>query len=162
MTRIGFAVEPVTDTSAPSGIELVGRFLKLVTATRADPDDQDKRAAAFAFLHDDVVVREPPDLPFGGEYHGPEGYLAARDKVDSLAVAELAGPVTLHDAGDLVVMRVTGRFTSRATGTALVTEFVELYTIRDGRIAVLDVYVRDTQALATLLSEPARGGGVAP
>jgi hypothetical protein len=57
------------------------------------------------------------------------------------------------DAGDFVVVKATGRFTSHASGQSAVTELVELFTVRDGKLIDMDIYYKDPGAVAALSGE---------
>src|SRR2546423_6348685 len=36
---------------------------------------------AAAMMADDFVLHEPPELPYGGEYHGPQGFLEVMQRI---------------------------------------------------------------------------------
>jgi ketosteroid isomerase-like protein len=69
-------------------------------------------------------------------------------------VLELAaGPITTDPLGDhAVAARFRLTFISRASGKSVQTRLVEIYTVRGGRIAELDVYYKDPSAVAALLA----------
>jgi ketosteroid isomerase-like protein len=67
-------------------------------------------------------------------------------------VLELAaGPITTDPLG-AVAARFRLTFISRASGKSVQTRLVEIYTVRGGRIAELDVYYKDPSAVAALLA----------
>jgi uncharacterized protein len=105
-----------------------------------------------SLLHDDFVVHEAGGLPFSGDYHGSQGFLELLNKMND--VLELtAGPVTTDPLGDdAVAARFRLTFTARASGKSVQMGLVEIYTVRDGRIAELDVYYKDPAAVAALLA----------
>lgn len=55
-------------------------------------------------------------------------------------------------ADDTVAMRYRLKFTARSTGKSIEMGLVEIYTVRDGLIAELDVYYKDPSAVAELLT----------
>jgi uncharacterized protein len=65
-------------------------------------------------------------------------------------VWEMTSPLdlTFLDAGERVVVLVRYDVVARATGRPLTLDHVEIYTVRDGKIADLDIYYRDTAAIA--------------
>jgi ketosteroid isomerase-like protein len=64
-----------------------------------------------------------------------------------------AGPITTDPLGDdVVAARFRLRFISRASGESVEMGLVEIYTVRDGRIAELDVYYKDPAAVAAILA----------
>jgi ketosteroid isomerase-like protein len=113
-------------------------------------------SAAGQLLTDDVVLVSPgpKDLvPWAGEYHGPGGvlqyYTALSQGVEmtGMKLRELIAQ------GDKVVAlgEHTGRV--RATGRSYDLNWVQVFTVREGKIAAWDVY-HDTY----LVAEAARSG----
>jgi uncharacterized protein len=103
-------------------------------------------------LHDDFVVHEAGGLPFSGDYHGSQGFFDLLNRMND--VLELTvGPITSDPLGDdAVAARFRLTFMSRASGESVEMGLVEIYTVRDGRIAELDVYYKDPAAVAALLA----------
>jgi ketosteroid isomerase-like protein len=134
-------------TTTQGGVATVRRFYDLVGAGDLE--------AATALMHDDLVIREPPGLPFGGEYHGPAGFLDLMGRINEQFEPSLAAPVEYLDASDPVVIRLVGRFASRASGESVEMDIVELFHVRDDQIAVLDVYYKDPGAIVALSSRAA-------
>ncbi|HEV7689121.1 MAG TPA: nuclear transport factor 2 family protein [Acidimicrobiia bacterium] len=128
-------------------VEIVGRF----TAALAAGDVK----TCLALLHPDNVFDEAPGLPFGGDYSGHEGFIRLLKDVGRLFEVKLSEP-QVSPAGDCVLVRLTGTFTSRATGRTLETPVVDLYTVRDGKVARVDVFYKDTRAMAQLCAEDGR------
>ncbi len=103
--------------------------------------------AAAAMMADDFVLHEPPGLPYGGEYHGPEGFLEVMQRITALFEPSLAKPLEILDATNPVVILLRGRFRSHATGEVVEMDVVELYYVRVGKIAELDGYYKDPAAI---------------
>jgi ketosteroid isomerase-like protein len=61
----------------------------------------------------------------------------------------------VHDAGDVVVAEMRASLRSKQTGLTLDTSIVELYRFTEGQISGIDVYYKDTLAVAEL------GAGIA-
>ena len=112
----------------------------------------ERRNERRSLLHDDFVVHEAGGLPFSGDYHGSQGFFELLNRMND--VLELtAGPITTAPlGGDTVAARFRLTFTSRASGKSVEMRLVEIYTVRDGRIAELDVYYKDPAAVAALLA----------
>lgn len=103
-------------------------------------------------LHDDFVVHEAGGLPFSGDYHGSRGFFELLDKINDV-LKLTASPITVDLIGDnAAAARFQLTFTSRASGRGVQMKLVEIYTVRDGQIAELDVYYKDPAAVAALLT----------
>jgi ketosteroid isomerase-like protein len=112
-------------------------------------EQQNERSA---LLHDDFVVHEAGGLPFSGDYHGPQGFFDLLNRMNE-ALELMVGPITTDPLGDeTVAARFRLTFTSRTSGKSVEMGLVEIYTVRDGRIAELDVYYKDPGAVASLLA----------
>lgn len=122
-------------------VDVVRRFYEFMSEGRS--------ADAVALIDDDFVLHEPRGLPFGGEYHGPEGFKASWARIMDFVEPELAGPVRFLDTGNPAVALLRGRFTS-PSGKVAETDIVELFSVRDGRIVELDVYYKDPSGVAAL------------
>lgn len=105
--------------------------------------------AAMRFAHPDLVVREAPSLPYRGEYVGIEGQHQLLADVDEIWEFDGGAPaMEFHDAGDdVVVSRVTGQATLRATGQQVDFDVVEWFILRDGKLAEINVYYWDAAPL---------------
>jgi ketosteroid isomerase-like protein len=127
-----------------SRLSTVRRFMAATGAERRD----ERRS----LLHDDFVLHESGGLPFSGDYHGPLGFFELLAKMND--VLELAaGPISTDLLGDnAVAARFRLTFTSRASGESVEMPLVEIYTVRDGQIAELDVYYKDPAAVTALLA----------
>jgi uncharacterized protein len=102
---------------------------------------------AAAMMSDDFVLYEPPALPYGGTYHGPQGFFEIMGKINELFEPSLAKPLEYLDAGNPVIIKLTGAFKSRATGETVLMDVVELYYVRDDKIVAMDGYYKDPAAI---------------
>ena len=57
---------------------------------------------------------------------------------------------SLHDAGDRVVALLRQRGTSKAAGMPVEMSFAQVWTIRDGKQARMDMYSDPAEALAAV------------
>src|ERR1700733_9395835 len=133
---------------APDSTERsVAPVRRFMAATGAE-----RRNERRSLLHDDFVVHEAGGLPFSGDYHGAQGFFELLNRMND--VLELrAGPITTDPLGDdAVAARFRLTFISRASGKSVEMGLVEIYTLRDGRIAELDVYYKDPVSVAALLA----------
>jgi len=104
---------------------------------------------AFTLVADDFVAHEPVSLPYGGEHHGADGFRKLLGAINRLFLLEVKD-LHVRGCGDIAFADVDMRFTSQANGQVLDTRVVELYTIRDGKIAGLHVFYQDTKAMTAL------------
>lgn len=109
---------------------------------------RDDYQPAFDLVVDDVVVRDRPEVPDAGIYHGREGMITAlRSSDDSFEDFRLV-PEDLIGVGDhhvVVVLRMSGR--GRGSGVPVEETIAHLWTLRDGKATELQVYSDPEDAL---------------
>lgn len=103
-------------------------------------------------LHDDFVVYETGGVPYSGEYHGPDGFFELLGKMNDAMELSPGKTVQYLLGEDSVAIRGRLKFTARTSGKSAEMSLVEIYTVRDGLIAELDVYYKDPSAVAALLA----------
>lgn len=124
-----------------ASVATLTRFFELVSAG--------EMASALKLMHPRCVVSEASGLPYGGDYVGPQGFIdlfaaIAQDfelKVNSSQVRE---------AGDVVIAEMTASLRAKKTGELLDTAIIEFYRFTDGQISGIDVFYKDTKAVADL------------
>jgi ketosteroid isomerase-like protein len=124
-----------------NNVDILTRFFDLVL--------EGEMAAALELIHPECVLNEAAGLPYGGDYIGGEGFL----KLWTVIAQDFDLTVTssqLHDAGEVVVAEMRAALRSKATGQDIDTSIVELYRFTDGQISGIDVYYKDTLAVADL------------
>jgi uncharacterized protein len=141
------------DAVRPAGVEVVRAF----TAALGVGDIR----ACLALATDDLVFSEAASLPFGGDWVGKSGFVGLLKAVARDFDVRL-DPPTVDAAGDAVLARMHGTFTSRRTGRSMPMQVLDLYEVRDGLVARVDVYYKDSRALWELcdpeLSDPELSG----
>ena len=100
-------------------------------ATIADNDHE----GMLRLWDENCVVREAPDLPFGGDWSGRDGLtaLAARQSESFQICAESHRPVQDRRIEGYHALSST-RSTSRVTGTQHTIPVLKMYTVRNGLI----------------------------
>ncbi|MGE4430994.1 MAG: hypothetical protein AB7E05_09685 [Sphingobium sp.] len=108
------------------------------------------------YFHDDVVLNEPPSLPWGGLWHGREGFAgegkafvaAFRGDYEFKLVDE-----TFLQAGDATVYHNFEFNIVRRDDPAIVYNWhgVERYAFTGDKVAYLDVLYKDTAGLMRFL-----------
>jgi ketosteroid isomerase-like protein len=104
-------------------------------------------AAAFKFVHPEVVSYTAPPLPDPAEYHGLDGMLEwlgnwIEGFDDYVQHAE-----EYIEAGDHVIARVHQRGTGTESGVPVEGEFWFLHRLRNGKLVRMGVHVSKQQAL---------------
>jgi ketosteroid isomerase-like protein len=132
----------MTESIAEGGIAVAREFYDRIGAGGFED--------AMKLMDPELVVHEPKELPYGGEYHGVEGFVDLTTRLSALVEVETVTPPTFLGAGDVAVAQMIGRFTSPTTGRSVDTPIVELFSVRNGRIVDLDVYYKDPNAVASV------------
>jgi ketosteroid isomerase-like protein len=115
-------------------------------------------SAAEETLTHDVVLRTPEDSNFPdtgtGEWHGHEGFLRfVAGQTEGFAEMSVETQEFI-DVGDKVVVPIEFGGRARHTGIEIKFPVVHVVTIRDGKIARLDIHLSKAEALeAAGLSE---------
>ncbi len=124
-----------------NNVDTLNSFFGLVTAG--------EMASALELIHPHCVLNEAAGLPYAGDYIGGTGFLNLWT-----VIAEdfdlTVNSAQVHDAGEVVVAEMQASLRSKETGRNLDTKIVELYRFTDGQISSIDVFYKDTKAVADL------------
>src|SRR5215469_16660990 len=104
---------------------------------------------AESYLSQNCVFNEAAGLPWGGQWTGPNGFVALNEAVAqyfNLAIQQ----VNLVTAGSRILADETLQFTSVATGKSIVMVVEEFYTTSANLITCVDPYYKDTRAISHL------------
>ena len=115
-----------------AGVRLVGEIYEAFIRRDAE--------AVLERLHPDVEIRQTELVPWGGHYCGHDG---AREFFGRVLCA-IDSTVTIErfiDAGDHVAAVGRTRGHTRASGVPFDLAVVHVWTVRDTRIARLEVYI---------------------
>ncbi|MDP3526290.1 MAG: nuclear transport factor 2 family protein [Hoeflea sp.] len=107
------------------------------------------KAGLRGVVTDDIEVHYPaPEglLPWAGDWTGMDGFLKFLKTLGDHLVIDRVEPLAVHVAGDTVITVLRGEWTVRANGRTVRTETVNMFTLRDGKIARYQVF-SDTAAL---------------
>lgn len=104
-----------------------------------------------ACLSEDFVLHEPPALPFGGNFLGPEGYVELVRQIQSYFELELLSSKMTEAREDLLLCELLIRFKSRRTGESADMDLVDLYHFdAEGKIQRMDAFYMDPELIASL------------
>ncbi|MEV4626794.1 tautomerase family protein [Micromonospora sp. NPDC049523] len=116
------------------------------------------RSPILPMLRDDVVLRVPTTLPYGGEFTGPaafDGFFADfYSKILSGSTVWESFDVLVEDvitADDHVIARLTNTAVPKATGKTVVFQNLWLFEVTRGRIVSVQLYA-DTAASSSAAS----------
>jgi ketosteroid isomerase-like protein len=110
--------------------------------------------ALRAVVTPDIVVTyhgRPGLLPWTGVWRGFDAYRDFLSRVGAALEILAVTPVARIPDGDRVVVLLDGRWRARATGCQVAARVVNIFTLRDGRVAGYEVF-HDTAALWEALS----------
>jgi ketosteroid isomerase-like protein len=102
------------------------------------------------FWTDDAIITLPKALPFGGDYT-PDRVHEYHSKMRELMDAKPTPP-QLFGIGDKVLLIGAMNGTVRKTGAPIAIDLVEVFLIKDNKIARDDFYFRDLDAMVAALS----------
>jgi uncharacterized protein len=113
----------------------------------------------LARLDPDVIVDEPPALPYGGVHRGREVFvhsiLGAMMGYANVEITEFA--VFESEAG--VVGTLTGTLTAHSNGEKFPLTMVELHDVVGDTTRKIDVYTKDPAALAAFYARAEASSG---
>lgn len=99
------------------------------------------------FLDPDVVIHEAASLPYGGEYHGLEGFSRLLAAVFSSFKTFQVDVKELLDAGPAIIAIIELRVTLKESDRIVEMPVAEVWRLRDGKVVDLRPFYWDTAAL---------------
>lgn len=103
------------------------------------------------FLAPDVVMYQAENLPYGGEWHGPQGMAEFMAAMGSAWQALEFIEQRFVTEGDTTTVYSRGRLQARATGRVLDTAVMQLIIVRDGLVTEIRPFYLDTAAVLEAL-----------
>ena len=101
----------------------------------------------YEFLDEDVVIREPPELPGGTVYHGPSGWSEQLAKF-SEAIGEIEYRVIERlDCGDEVVTVIEANGVGAGSGVPGSVTYAQVETWRGGKVVAIQYFMSREAAL---------------
>lgn len=118
------------------------------------PEQQD-RALLARTLASDIVLYQTPDLPYGGEYHGIDGFLRWGKIMGSLFSKVDVQPTNVLENEDDVIVISTITLRVRKTGRELVNPFVQHVKVdrEAGKITEFRPFYWNVKGLVEALAE---------
>lgn len=124
--------------------EIVREFYKALMVADAD--------ALNKYVVRDVIVREPPSLPFGGDHHGIDAMLSVGRQIFQESFEFRSFDIlTMTKGGDVVVATVRTTGVARATGKEVDITAAEVFRFQADKIAEIQTFWFDSAgAIAAL------------
>lgn len=126
-------------------VDLVSIYDQMVVALRAEKDEVTR-----PFFHPGFVVHEDLGLPYGGTFHGADGFIALRRKVRTFWSIEILSKCASADGTCLVVvLKMTGLPTGPTAG--METMVTVVWTFLDGKASEATVLYFNTPPIASAI-----------
>jgi ketosteroid isomerase-like protein len=107
---------------------------------------------ALSLLREDFVIHAAGDVPYSGDYRGPAGFAELITQMSQVLEFTPSPDMQFLSDNDKVVLHYRLTFTARASGLSAEMSMAEVFTIRDGLIAELDVFYKNPSAVGALLA----------
>jgi len=107
-------------------------------------------ASGEQYLHEDLVIDEPESVPQGGVFRGRDASRQVKEIIRATWEQQM-GELQLYESGEIVISRRPIVWTSKKTGKSAECTAVEFFEFREGKVARITVYLRDTQRLMQTL-----------
>jgi ketosteroid isomerase-like protein len=104
-------------------------------------------AALAASFSDDVIVVEPPSLPYGGTTTSRGAFFEKVLGYTSQRASFRVETSEVYGDGDRLAGHFTATFTANRSGETILLDQLELYEVADGVITKVEVFQHDTAAL---------------
>lgn len=104
-------------------------------------------AAPAASFSEDVVVVEPPSLPYGGTTTSRDAFFEKVFGYTSRRASFRVETSEVFGDGARLAGHFTATFTANVSGETVVVEQTEIYEVADGVITRIEVFQHDTPAL---------------
>jgi hypothetical protein len=128
----------VSDGVSPPYAEIAE---KLVAAMRGA-----NLEAILALLHPSIEVFEAVSLPYGGTWHGHDGFTTLLEQLLKLGGLSI-GTAKIHEIDHGVIMELPIIFTSQKDGEVLHTSVVEIDRFDGSLVREIDIFYKDTAAI---------------
>ncbi|MCB2075848.1 MAG: nuclear transport factor 2 family protein [Novosphingobium sp.] len=99
------------------------------------------------YVADDIVLRVPESLPWGGERRGWDGYQQALLIMGEFFAEFDTADATFTPVDDTIVIRMNISGRVAATGKAVSMPLLEVWQLRDEQVCDITAFFFDTKAL---------------
>jgi len=103
------------------------------------------------YFADDFVLVEPEVLPYGGSFHGPQGFVELTKKIRESYNVEVVSAVSTEAGDELLIIEYVFDFESKRTGEHVEAACVDLFRwSKDGKLLRCDIYYKEPDKLASI------------
>lgn len=112
---------------------------------------QNDLPAILQSLDETVIAHQAASLPYGGTYHGHDGFMQMGTAIFDTWEGFQTLPDQFLDAGDWVIVQAVMRGKARQTGQPLDMPLTEMWRLQDGKVQEITPFYWDTAATIHLL-----------
>lgn len=116
-------------------------------------------ANAVKYMHPECVTSEAAGLPYAGDYIGGQGFIALFAAIAKDFDMTVNSSTIVDTDGEAVLAKMSATLQAKKTGRTLDTRIMELYNFDDGLLTSIDVFYKDTKAVADLLTDDGTNAG---
>ena len=103
------------------------------------------------YVSDGLVLRVPSSLPFGGDYHGWNGYTDILRAIGAFfSDIKAAGPREFATVGEKVIVMGTLNCKVASNGKSISFPLTDIWELKDGKVVQITAFYYDTKAIADL------------
>jgi ketosteroid isomerase-like protein len=117
--------------------------------------DDEARTTYRESFTEDVEIREPESLPYGGVWRGRDGVERLVTRLREVYDEAGFGDRRVYDCGDTLFVLLRSPVRSRATGRRTTNAVLQRIELRDGRIASMEIFHWDPVAIRALVDPDA-------
>src|SRR5436190_1645123 len=133
---------------SPENVEIVRRAYESFNRWAARPETEPFQTAGVeSLLHPDVEFHTYPSAPEAGVYRGRDAVIGYNQRLFEQFASVRVEPEELLAAGDRVVVVSSQHAVPKAGDATMVVNVVEVWTIRDGLLAMRRTYPTRAEAL---------------
>ena len=131
-------------TDMTTDTERLRSFVGLMSSGRYDE--------ARLMVSSEIVISEPAGIPYGGEFHGLEGFDQFRRTFGATWKSWSDGPIWYAEHAGTVVKLNVITAVSRATGRSYTTPLAEFFTFEGGQLVKIQIFYQDITGFLAAVS----------
>jgi hypothetical protein len=105
------------------------------------------------YVSDSLVMHVPPGLPFGGDYHGWDGYLQVFKELGAFFTGLKSGETELASCGNKVIVMTTLSGRIARNGKPISFPITSVWELQDGKAIDIVPFYYDTKAICDLAAQ---------